>query len=103
MMKLLIVTCVKEHLADVSAIFKQANIDVFSTSDIIGHREGLPTSLLEDWFAVGGELVDSLMIFTFTSAENAALGIELINKHNEKLKDNFPVRAFSMPVENSTY
>ena len=101
-MKLFIVTCLKDYLGDVSKIFKQANINVFSTSNIIGHRGGQPLSLLEDWFASGGEQVDSLMIFTFTSDANASLGMQLIEKYNEQLLENFPVRAFIMPVEKST-
>ncbi len=100
-MKLLIVTCLKEYLADVSQIFKQANIDVFSTSDIIGHRDGTPQNILEDWFARGEEQVDSMMIFTFTSEANAERGMELIIDYNKNLKENFPVRAFILPVENS--
>ncbi|MCO5946770.1 hypothetical protein [Mucilaginibacter flavidus] len=54
-MKLLVVTCLKEYLNDVSKIFKQANIDVFSTSEIVGHRDGAPSNMLEDWFASGAE------------------------------------------------
>ncbi|CAN5455998.1 hypothetical protein BH09BAC6_BH09BAC6_33380 [soil metagenome] len=101
-MKLFIVTCLKEYLGDISKIFKRANIDVFSTSNIIGHREGQPLSILEDWFASGGEQVDSLMIFTFTSDTNASLGMQLIEKYNEQLLENFPVRAFIMSVDKST-
>jgi len=100
-MKLLVVTCLKEYLNEISKIFKQANINVFSTSEIVGHRNGAPLNLLEDWFASGGEDVDSMMIFTFTPAANAEHGLALIKDYNETLKDNFPVRAFIMPVEKS--
>ena len=82
-MKLFIVTCLKECLADVSKIFKQANIDIFSSSDIIGHKKGQPLNLLEDWFASGDEQFNSLMIFTFTSYENAEHAMELIKIYNK--------------------
>lgn len=98
-MKLLIVTCLKEYLADVARIFKQANIDVFSTSDITGHREGTSPNLLEDWFASGAAQYDSLMVFSFTNEASAGQGMELIKQYNETLKENFPVRAFMLPVE----
>lgn len=98
-MKLLIVTCLKEYLIDVARIFKRANIEVFSTNEITGHRDSVSSNLLEDWFASGGEVVDSMMIFTFTQSANAESGIELIKHYNETLKENFPVRAFIMPVE----
>jgi hypothetical protein len=74
---------------------------VFSTSVIVGHRDSAPLNLLEDWFASGGEVVDSMMIFTFTTSANAECGMSLIKKYNETLKENFPVRAFIMPVEQS--
>lgn len=98
-MKLLLITCLKEYLGDVSKIFAQGNIEVFSTSDIIGHREGAAHNMLDDWFVSGGEEVDSIMIFTFTSDENAATGLQLIKEHNETMKLDFPIRAFMMPVD----
>jgi hypothetical protein len=98
-MKLLVVTCLKEYLGDVALIFRQANIDVFSTSEIVGHRNGAPLNLLEDWFASGDEQFDSMMIFTFTPAANAEHGIALIKDYNKTIKGNFLIRAFIMPVE----
>lgn len=98
-MKLLIVTCLKEYLADMARILKQCNIDVFSTSEITGHRNSTPQNLLEDWFASGGEEAESMMLFTFTPAANAEKGLDLIKDYNETIKEDFPVRAFIMPVE----
>lgn len=100
-MKLLVITCLKEYLNDVSKILKQANIEVFSTSEIIGHRDGAPVNLLEKWFASGDEQFDPLMIFTFTNELNAEQGMELIKRYDLTLKQYFPVRAFLMPVEKS--
>jgi len=45
--------------------------------------------------------VDAMMIFTFTASANAERGMTLIKEYNENLKENFPVRAFIMPVEQS--
>ena len=100
-MKLLIITCLKEYLADISKTLKQADIEVFSTGDIIGHRDGQPLNLLEDWFASGDEQFDSLMIFTFTSEENAKSGLDLIKVHNQNLVEKLPIRAFMVPVDKS--
>lgn len=98
-MKLLVVTCLKECLGDISKIFKEANIDVFSTSEIIGQKQGKGTNFLEDWFASGDEKVESMMIFTFTPSANAKQGMELIKIYNETHDNNSPVRTFIMPVE----
>lgn len=100
-MKLIVITCLKEYLRDVAKIFKQGNIDVFSTSDIIGHHNGASHNILEDWFVSAGEEVDSIMIFTFMSEENAAIGLKLIKEYNQTTKSDFPIRAFIMPVDQS--
>ena len=102
-MKFLIVTCLKEYQDDVIKIFKEANIHVFSATDVIGFKDNQAPDLLEEWFAAGDEKFDSLMLFSFTANENAENGIELIKKYNEKSETNFPVRAFILPVEQSNY
>ena len=102
-MKFFVVTCLKEHQEDVCKIFKNANIKVFSATDITGFKEGQSTNLLAEWFASGDEQFDSLMLFSFTADENAETGVELIKKYNEESEHNFPVRAFIMPVEKSSY
>jgi hypothetical protein len=101
-MKLLITTCLKEYQDDVSALFKQANIGVFSVTDITGFKDDNSNSLPDGWFASGEEKFDSLLVFSFTSNANAEAGINLINDYNKKLKKNFPVRAFIVPVDKST-
>lgn len=102
-MKLFIVTCLKEHKKDVSVLFKQADIHAFSTTEITGNKESEPSNLLEDWFASGGEQFDSMMIFSFTSSENANQAMGLIENYNKTHDPKFPVRAFIVPVEKSNY
>ena len=102
-MKFFIVTCLKDYQDDVCKIFKQANIHVFSTTDVIGFKDNQPPNLLEDWFASGDEKFDSLFMFSFTSDESAEHGMELIKNYNEERKTGFPVRAFIVPVEKSSY
>jgi len=102
-MKYFIVTCLKEYQEDVTKIFKEANIHVFSATDVIGFKDNPAPNLLEEWFAAGDEKFDSMMLFSFTANENAENGIALIKKYNEQSGTNFPVRAFIMPVEKSSY
>lgn len=100
-MKLFITTCLKEYQDDVIKIFRQANINVLSITDVIGFKDNHSLNLLEDWFASGDEKFDSVMIFSFTTAENAEKGMELMKHYNETNKTNFPLRAFILPVEKS--
>jgi hypothetical protein len=102
-MKFFIVTCLKEYQEDVTKIFKQANINVFSATDVIGFKDNQSPNLMEEWFASGDEKFDSLMLFSFTDTENAELAMELIMKHSEANETGFPVRAFIVPVEKASY
>ncbi|MEO8413200.1 MAG: hypothetical protein ABI472_06050 [Ginsengibacter sp.] len=101
-MKLFIVTSLKDYQDDVIKIFKKAEIPVFSITDVVGVKDNQPINLMEEWFASGDEKFDSLMMFSFTSEENAAHGMDLIENYNQKNATGFPIRAFIVPVEKST-
>jgi hypothetical protein len=100
-MKLFIVTSLKDYQEEVIKIFKQAAISVFSITDVVGVKDNQPENLLEDWFAAGDEKFDSLMIFSFTTYENAAKAMELIENYNLENATGFPIRTFILPVEKS--
>ncbi len=102
-MKFFIVTCLKEYQDEVCKIFKQATITAFSATDIIGFKNNQSPNLLEEWFASGDEKFDSVMLFSFTATENADTAIVLIKKFNAINANDFPVRAFIVPVEKSIY
>ena len=98
-MKLLILTYLKEHATDVEKICKQANIYVYSTSDVTGFKNGHESDMLEEWFASGTEKFDSMILFSFTDNEKADEGMTLIKKFNEENQTPFPIKAFIVPVE----
>jgi hypothetical protein len=100
-MKLLIVTCLKEFQEDVTKIFRQADIHVFSAMPIIGFRDNQPMDLMASWFAAGDEKMDSLMLFSFTAEDQANHGMDLIRKFNNGNETQFPLRAFIVPVESA--
>jgi|SRR5665647_1905591 len=102
-MKLLVVTILKEYQQTVAAIFEEAQIKVFSVSNTIGHKDDHKENLLDDWFASGEEEFDSIILFSFTEDRNAANALELVKKYNENTPSDFPIRAFILPVEQSSY
>lgn len=102
-MKLLIVTSVKEYRNKVSKIFEQAKIAVFSVTETIGFREKKTAGLLDGWFAGGSGQFDSIFVFSFTGEANANHALELIKAYNEDSECKFPIRAFILPVEQSSY
>jgi len=102
-MKLFIVTCLKELQKDVTKIFKDADIHAFSMAEVIGFRNNQPVNMMESWFAGGDEKADSVMLFSFTAAENAARGLDLVKEYNKKSETDFPVRAIIVPVEDTSF
>jgi hypothetical protein len=102
-MKLLIATCLKEDQEKVAKIFEQAKITVFSVSNTNGFKGNNYNNLLDSWFAAGSNSFDSLFLFSFTAEENADQAIELIKNDNNTTKSDFPIRAFIVPVEKSSY
>lgn len=98
-MKLLVVTAVQECLNDVSKIFNQAKISVFSITDTTGIKASESINLIDNWFASGKEKFDSAFIFSFTEMENAEKSLQLINEFNASRTTDFPIRGFIIPVE----
>lgn len=69
-MKLLIVTVVDEFQKDVLQLFKRANIQSYSGSDIEGFKNGSSSFLMNaSWFPSQKSGADSSMFFSFTEDE----------------------------------
>ncbi|AEV97219.1 hypothetical protein A4D02_17365 [Niastella koreensis] len=102
-MKLLMVTCLKESCNAVAQLFGKASIQVFSMTDVIGKKDGHQASLVDNWFSSGEEEYDSAIIFSFTNEGNAEKAMSLIDEYNDSVSNNFPIRAFVLPVERSNF
>ncbi len=102
-MKFFIVTCIKENQEIVQKILSKANINVYSSTDIIGYKNNQQPNLLEEWFAAGDEQCDSSMIFSFTTDENATQAFNQIIAYNNENPNDFPIRAFIVPVEKASF
>lgn len=102
-MKLLMVTCLKEYCNAVAQLFEKASIQVFSMTDVVGKKDGHKTNLVDNWFSSGEEEYDSAIIFSFTNKGNAEKALTLIDNYNSSVANDFPIRAFVLPVEKSNY
>jgi hypothetical protein len=101
-MKLLIVTVVDEFQKDVLRLFKQANIESFSGSDIEGYKNGTSSFMMNaSWFPSQKSGADSSMFFSFTEDKKIDLFFELVKKFNENLETNNPMHAVVVPNERS--
>jgi hypothetical protein len=102
-MKLLMVTSLKEYSEQVAAIFKSAGISVYSATDTVGFKDGSAHSLMDSWFGMGEARFDSIIIFSFTEDERAQKGLQLVKDFNNQHPGDFPIRAFVLPVEDSSH
>ena len=102
-MKLLIVTCLKEYQEEVAKIFESASIAAFSVTETVGYKDGVTPNIADSWFSLGQEHYDSVFLFSFTNEHNAKSAMGLIQAFNTNSKTEFPLRAFVMPVEASSY
>lgn len=102
-MKLLIITSLKEYQKTVAHIADGAGIDVFSITEIMGFKDRKPMNLLDNWFSSGDEHFNSILFFSFTTEEKANRALELVRNHNSNDETGFPLRAFILPVEQSSH
>ena len=102
-MKLLFVSSLKDYQKTVADIFHQAHIPVFSVTETIGFKDQTTSNLLDNWFGSGPEEFNSIFIFSFTEEVQADKAMNLIKEYNMKNNTGFPIRAFILPVEKSSY
>lgn len=100
-MKLLIVTSVVAFQKDVLKLFKKANIEAFSSSEIDGYKNGNSLVATQSWFPgeKGGN--ESLMLFSFTDEDKITDLFKYVREYNDQLETNNPIRAVVLPIEQS--
>lgn len=98
-MKLLMVTCIKEHTKNVTTLFGKAGISIFSNTETTGYKDGRPLNLSDNWFGNAGEQYDSAVLFSFTDEAKATLALSIINDHNKEMQSDYPIHAFIIPVD----
>lgn len=98
-MKLVIVTSVEEFQKDILKLFKNADIQNFSSSDIDGYKNGSSLLMATSWFpsVKGGN--ESSLFFSFTEDEKIDVLFSLIKEFNSSVETNNAVRAVVVPIE----
>ncbi|GAA3584310.1 hypothetical protein [Snuella lapsa] len=98
-MKLVMVTAVETFHKDVIQLFRKANIEVFSESDIDGYKNTPSVLIANSWFpsTQGGN--ESNLFFSFTDADKIDTLFNYITEFNSHLETNNPIRAVVVPIE----
>ncbi|MRX66261.1 hypothetical protein [Maribacter luteus] len=100
-MKLLMVTVVEQYEKKVMDLFKKAEIENFSGSDIDGYKNPISLMMKSTWFPNVKGGVESSLFFSFTESNKIDVLFELIKEFNENLETNNPIKAIVVPVEKS--
>ncbi len=98
-MKLVIVTAVEAFHKEVIELFKKANIENFSESDIDGHKNKASVLVASNWFSGEKFSNESIMFFSFTEGDKIDTLFKLIKEFNHNLVTNNPIKAVVVPVE----
>ena len=98
-MKLLIVTAVKSYEKEAVKLFKQAGILAFSNTDINGFRALDQEDLIDNWFSSATQNVKSILFFTFSEAEKIDILLKDLEKLNEGIESENPLRAIVLNIE----
>ncbi|WP_179337795.1 hypothetical protein [Winogradskyella ludwigii] len=98
-MKLVIVTAVEQYQNEVLKLFKKADIENFSSSEIDGHKNGSSLLMASNWFPAEKGGNESSMFFSFTDEERIDALFEVIKEFNENLETNNPIKAIVVPIE----
>ena len=98
-MKLLIVTVVEQFEKDILRLFKKANIENFSGSDIDGYKNPAAKVRTASWFPSEKGGVESSLFFSFTDEKNIDVLFGLIEEFNKNLVTNNPIKAVVVPIE----
>ena len=98
-MKLIIVTVVEEYHKDILQLFKKAEINNFSESDIEGYKNSPELLVTESWFPMSKGATDSRMFFSFTDNDKIDMAFKLIKEFNNNLVTQNPIRAIVVPIE----
>lgn len=98
-MKLVIVTAVEVFQKDVLKLFKEANIENFSSSDIDGYKNGSSLLMASNWFSAEKGGNESSMFFSFTDDIHIDSLFKLIEVFNSNLETDNPIKAIVVPIE----
>ncbi|WP_417876531.1 hypothetical protein [Winogradskyella sediminis] len=98
-MKLVIVTAVEQYQKEVLKLFKKADIENFSSSEIDGHKNVSSLLMTSNWFPAEKGGNESSMFFSFTDDAHIDALFEAIKEFNKNLETNNPIKAVVVPIE----
>jgi len=98
-MKLLMVTAVEQFHDDILKLFKMAEIESFSGSEIDGYKSAKSLLMTNSWFPSSSGGAESSLFFAFTEDSKIEKLFDLLEDFNKNLETKNPVKAVVLPIE----
>jgi hypothetical protein len=98
-MKLILITSILEFEKEVCQLFKKAEIPVYSSNDIQGHKFYSITNLQDNWFSAKKDTYNSKLFFSFTSEEKVDDLMKSIQEFNNDKTTTNPIKAAVIDIE----
>ena len=98
-MKLLLITSILEFEKEVATLFKNAEIIVYSTSNIQGHKFFSSTNIQDNWFSAQSDTFNSKLYFSFASKEKIYEMLKEIELFNAEKQTTNPIKAIVLDIE----
>lgn len=99
MIKLIVLTAVKELEKDAIFLLKKAGLHTWSAIRMEGHKQHTENQLENNWFSSSHNNVDSVLLFSYTENEKIELLISLLNDFNKNADCTSPIKLAVMNVE----
>jgi len=98
-MKLIAITTMKAFEKDICNLFKISGIEIYSTTNIDGHKIQKPKNIQDNWFSAQRDTYSSKLYFAFTSEELIDKLLKEIEVFNTVKAKTNPVKAVVLNVE----
>jgi len=99
MIKLIVLTAVKELEKDAISLLKKAGLLTWSAINMEGHKQHSENHPEQNWFSSSHNNVDSVLLFSFTENGKIESLISLLNDFNKNADCTNPIRLAVMNVE----
>ncbi len=101
MMKLLLLTAIKEFEKDIKYILKKANVKSYSYKDVKGYKDNQEEVLEANWFASDMGENESILFYVFVEKTNVDAVFDMVTAFNAKQKTTSQLHLVMLNIEKS--
>ena len=100
-MKLLLITAVREFEKEIKLILKKAQVKSFSYKDVKGFKDNSEDALEANWFAANEQEMESILFYAFVNEEKVDGLFEMVNDFNAEQISKSNIHIAVLNIEKS--